>query len=183
MLEHPSLLLQSWDARDDQRAWIIDAHSSASLGFARPRRQAGLLAWLCLRRRCYLAIHESEDEPLLLTIWPRLGPWTTWLVRDADARLVGHIRGKRLSDGVRQPLALLQTDSQAGRGLYLGVNREELAVTTREEAGVRLTFLAGERSSPFVKMVLLAAALVHNQDALTGSPCSPASPSLPTSTS
>src|ERR1700726_1849233 len=158
MLEHPSLLLLPWDARDDQRAWIIDAHSSASLGFARRRRQTGLLAWLSLRRGGDLAIHESEDEPLLLTIWPRLGPWTTWLVRDADARLVGQIRGKRLYDGVREPLALLPVDSQSGRGLYLGVIREELAVTTREEGGVRLTFLAGERSSPFVKMVLLAAA-------------------------
>jgi hypothetical protein len=182
MLEHASLFLLPWHARGDRRAWILDPRSSAPLGFVCRRRRKGPFAWLCWWRRTFLAIHESEDEPLLLTIQPSFGPWKAWLVRDADDHLVGQIWGHRLHDGIKDPLAVLHP-GERGAASYRSVGHEDLAVMAREEDGVRLTFLMEEGSSPFVKMVLLAAALVHNQDALAGSPCSPASPSLPTRTS
>src|SRR4051794_12481286 len=138
MLERSSLLLMPWQAHGDSRAWIIDPHSSAPLGFACRRRREGPLAWLSWWRRSFLAVHESVDEPLLLTIHPRLGPWPAWLVRDADDHLVGQICGKRLYDGINQPLALLQPGSQAGAASYCGPEREELAVTNRKEEAVRL---------------------------------------------
>ena len=178
MLEQQSLILLPWQDGPDARAWIVEPGTSAPLGFVRRQRPSGWLRWL---RRSFLAIHESEDEPLLMTLHSRLGPWPTWLVRDADDHHVGRICGRRLLDGLDHPVAELDS-----MGRYRNREQQDLAVTVREEEGVRLTFLMPD-GSPFVKMVILAAALVHNQDVLAGtsgtsSPRSPASPSLPTGT-
>lgn len=183
MLEQQSLLLLPWQTGPDARAWIVEPGSSAPLGFVRRRRSSGPLSWLCWWRRSILAVHEYEDEPLLLTLHARLA---SWLVRDADGHLVGRVRGQRLLDGFGYPLAHLQASPDGAS--YRNRDQHELAVTAREDDGVRLTFLLPEDGNPFVKMVLLAAALVHNQDVLASSsgansPCSPASPSLPTGTS
>src|SRR5262249_57990094 len=93
------------------------------------------------------------------------GPWPAWTVRDADGQLVGRVRGRRLRDAQGNPLAVLVPPDGDGVAVYRAA-QADLAVVEREAEAVRLTFRTGEMGNPFVKMVLLAAALVHNQDVL-----------------
>jgi hypothetical protein len=113
-----------------------------------------------------LAIHESGDEPLLCTLGRRLGSWGSWRVRDADNHPVGQVSGLRLFDAQDNLLATAHPRPEDGTTSYLGLENRELAVTDLEADGVRLTFLLVERDNPFVKMVLLAATVVHNRDFL-----------------
>jgi hypothetical protein len=166
MLEQPALLIRPWQGKP-RRAWIVEPGSATRLGFVCRRRPSGPLGWLAWWRRSGLAVHESEDEPLLLTVQQTLFPWRSWLVRDADGRPVGRVRDHRLLDAFNQPLAELQMEEHSGASAYRDRERA-LAVTRQEEEGVRLTFQPGQRENPFVKMVLLAATLIHNQSALTG---------------
>jgi hypothetical protein len=162
MLEHPSLLIVPGKA-DAGRASIVDPFSTVALGSVRCRA-AGPLAWLCWWSRTTLAVHESDDEPLLLTMRQRLG---SWLVRDAEEHPVGRIHGRHLFDAFHQPLAELHREEGTGISQYRD-GEQELAIVMREEEGLRVTFQPGPRDNPFVKMVLLAAVLVHNWKALSG---------------
>jgi hypothetical protein len=169
MLESRVLLLRPWQlspGETEPRLWIIDPQSAAALGFVCRKPVGGLLRWLPWWRSTVIAIHESGDEPLLCTLSRRPGPWASWRVRDADDHLVGQVCGFRLFDGQNALLATAHPRPEEGTTSYLGAQNRELAVTALESDGVRLTFLLGERDNPFIKMVLLAAALVHHRDFL-----------------
>jgi hypothetical protein len=159
MLEHPSLLISPWQERPG-RAPIAALESRLPLGFVYRRRRAGWLARLCWWRQHVLAVHECDDEPLLMTVERGLVPWQSWLVRDADGRRVGRVTSRGLFDAIDRPLAVPRTSD--GVVVYRGDERD-LAETRADEEGVCLTFLLEERASPFLKMVLLAGALIHNQ--------------------
>src|SRR5438067_917041 len=131
MLEQQSLLLLPWQTGAEARAWIVEPGSAAPIGFVFRRRISGPLSWLCWWRRPVLAVHEYEDEPLLLTLHASLG---SWLVRDADGHFVGRVRGTRLFDGLGQPLAYLQADEDGSS--YRGLDRHELATTVLDGEGV-----------------------------------------------
>ncbi len=184
MLEQPLLLLRRWHAQVPGRSLVLNPRSLAPLGFVCRCVPNGLLARLCWWRSC-LAVHESEDEPLLLTIEPALGLSPTWLVREAEGHVVGRIRGRSLVDIAGLPLAGLRATARSGVSVYQSPDGVDLAAVERDEEGVRLGFRPGTADNPFVRMVLLSAALVHHQDVLsaTNSPCRPASASLPSRTS
>src|SRR5947207_2498311 len=116
MLEHETLLIRPWQGTPP-RARIIEPGARTALGFVR-RRPAGLLAWLCWWRRTVLAVHENEDEPLLMTVRHGLGPWPSWQVCDAEGHRVGRVCGRRLLDAFDQPLAVLHGEAPAGPGVY-----------------------------------------------------------------
>lgn len=171
MLESRVILLCPWTssaAGAQPRLWIRDANSRAPLGFACWQRGAGLLSWLRWWRRPSLAVHEALDEPLLCTVRRGLRPWPAWQVRDADSSLVGSVAGPRLFGQGDEPLATRRASAENDSASYIGPGGRELATTAACPEGVRLTLLLAERDSPFVKMVLLAAALVHNQEVLGG---------------
>ena len=69
-------------------------------------------------------------------------------------------------DAGGQPLATLDETDGTPPGVYRDRKRQEIASTAPAEGGVRLRFRLGEPGNPFVKMVLLAAALVHNEPRL-----------------
>jgi hypothetical protein len=160
MLEQSLFLILPWQG-NPARAVIVEPRSRENLGFVYRRPRHGPLAWLCWRKRFDLVVHESGDEPLLMTLRQSFAPWPSWYVMDAEGRHVGRVAGRRLLDGVEDRLAVLEVST----GIYRGEGGN-LAETCPEEDGVQLTLLMGESASPFVKMVLLAAALIHNQDRL-----------------
>lgn len=159
MLESPTLLLRPWltdPASLTERCWIVDPTSTELLGSAVRRRAPRWNRWF---RRPLVSVFESDDEPLLLTLrqgWP---PWPSWSVRDAEDRLVGTVRQRQLLNADGQPLGILAEDNYRD-------DHSELALLEYEEEAVRLTFRLGRANNPFVRMVLLAAALVHHEDHL-----------------
>jgi hypothetical protein len=173
MLEQPTLLLRPWrPALEGQagtlRAWIVEPVTATPLGFA-SRRAPGSLRWLRWWHRPTVAVHEADDEPLVFTM--RAGwSWNpSWRVHDAEGRTVGRVWDELLLDRRDEPLAQLVPGSELGATIYQGRGGQQLACTGWEDEGVRLTFLMHRRDNPFVKMLLLAAALVHNQARLAAS--------------
>src|SRR5438105_1265369 len=74
---------------------------------------------------------------------------------------VGRVAGPFLLD--RRDGRLAFQRREAGRTLYQDAYGGALAETEARDEGVRLTFLPDGQGSPFVKMLLLAATLVHNE--------------------
>src|SRR5205085_1385714 len=91
MLELPSLVLSGW-LRANQpdsahHGWhrLISDENGAPLGVAlwRPLAAPRWLDWALPPR---VAVHESDDEPLLFTAQRVWIPLPKWEVRDADSR-------------------------------------------------------------------------------------------------
>jgi hypothetical protein len=162
MLERPALLLRPWrpDGDGRERLDVVDPATGAALGVA--RRVAGRPAWLRWWAPPAVSVHESDDEPLLLTLRPGWGG--RWVVHDADGHPVGAVAGARLLDRVGHALARVRR--QGDETVYADAHGRELA-RGAVDGGVRLTFADGP-GSPFVRMLLVAAALVHHAEELGG---------------
>jgi hypothetical protein len=167
MLEQSALLLrlpQAGGPTPVPRVAILDGVTGQTLGSARWHGGRDRLAWLRWWAPPLVRVHESEDEPLLMTL--RRGWGTRWLVQDADGIPVGRLRGGVLLDRKDVGIAVLQRAPNRAEAAYEDAQGQVLAATARQVDGVQLTFLHEVPASPFVRMVLLAAALVHNQDVL-----------------
>jgi hypothetical protein len=163
MLEQPVLMLRPWAPGDalPRRVWIVDPATDDVLGSARRRGGQGRLARLRWWGRPVLEVRESDDEPLLFTMWPGWGLARRWRVEDAEGARVGRVAGPFLLDRRDAPLAMLH--HEAGRTLYQATRGGALAEAEVRAEGVRLTFLPDGERSPFVKMLLLATTLVHHE--------------------
>ena len=150
MLEHRVLLVRPPTPSSVQV--IVDGESSAVLGYARWEMQPSAW-WRRMFRSGVLAVHEQEDEPLLLTIRQS---WT-WLPRrcvcDADGNSVGSLHGRIIHDRYGRPLAAWEN------GVFRAPDRRVFADLVSTADGQRLTFHDDIAGEPFVKMLLLAAAL------------------------
>jgi hypothetical protein len=159
MLERGTLLLRPWAAQRAARVReVVEADGGRLLGRAYCQ-QPEADWWQRLLRPEALAVHEGEDEPLLFTVerpW-RLAP--RWQVRDADAHRVAALRSGWVLDRYSQPLAHLERAGSAGWALRMRGGRE-LARLARADDGVLFHFAPDVQGEPFVKMALLAAALV-----------------------
>ena len=167
MLEEPALLLRSQEAvgpPSAPRVAILDAATAAALGSACWHGGRGRLAWLRWWAPPLIRVHESEDEPLLMTLRRSWG--SRWLVQDADSIPVGRVYGRVLLDRRGVGIAGLRRTDSTEEGCYENALGQALAVTTPQPSGIQLTFLPEAPASPFARMVLLAAALVHNLDVL-----------------
>jgi hypothetical protein len=170
MLEQPALLLRPCAAGDHpapRRVGIIDPITEVALGFASRRRARGRLAWLRAWGPPVIEVHESDDEPLLFTMRRGWGFGRRWRVEDAEGTSVGRVVGPFLLDRRERPLAHFRR-SEAGTASYKDVHGREIAATAAGDEGVRLTFRPDGEGNPFVKMLLLAATLIHNETALGG---------------
>src|SRR5687768_9765197 len=121
MLEHAVLLIRPCRPHSDResRAWVVEPCSAAPVGFARRVRPPGP-AWLGWLRPLTLAVHEADDEPLLLTLRRGLGPWPSWHVQDAEGHPVGRVSGQRLHDAHNGLLGFLRPGESA---IYRGAGR------------------------------------------------------------
>jgi hypothetical protein len=149
MLEHRVLLLR-WRTASALQP-IVDGDSGVPLGYA--RWQTPCRWWRRLFGGTLLAVHEQEDEPLLFTVRRGGSLWPRREVRDAEEQPIGFVLGRLVHDRFGRLVAALQD------GLFRNPHQRILAEMNSTTDGVRLTFgddIAGE---PFVKMLLLAAAL------------------------
>jgi hypothetical protein len=150
MLEQRVLLLRPREASASQA--IVDGDTGAPLGSARWETEANGF-WRRRFGRAVLAVHEHEDEPLLFTIRRAWSLLPRREVRDADGHFVGSLLGRLVQDRYGQTVAALQN------GVFRSPQQRPLAELTSSADGLRVSFRADIAGEPFVKMLLLAAAL------------------------
>jgi len=159
MLEHGELVLRPWAPARRAGAviatrLICDACGD-TLGFA-VRRPAAAWLFLLWSRPERIEVYETEDESLLLTA--SRGWANTWMVRDAEGRLVGQLRDGYVYDGAAECLAVREPAPDRRERFVSGA--EALAEWAANGDEVRLVFADRLDKEPFAKMVLLAAVLV-----------------------
>lgn len=158
MLEHHVLLVRSRTPSPASETplpteqAIVDGDSGAALGYARWETEPTPW-WRRMFGRGVLAVHEQEDEPLLFTIRRGWGFIPRREVCDADGQPVGTLLGRLVNDRYGRALAALEN------GVFRDANQHALAELSPTADGLRLTFGDEIASEPFVKMLLLAAAL------------------------
>ncbi|HEY7154310.1 MAG TPA: hypothetical protein VH575_10170 [Gemmataceae bacterium] len=150
MLEQRVLLLRPRTASAVQA--IADGESGAPLGFARWQAETPS-SWRRLFGRSVLAVHEQEDEPLLFTVRRAWSLLPRREVRDAEDQPIGSLLGRLVQDQHGRVVASLQD------GVFRSPRQHILAELVSAPDGLRLCFHAGVADEPFVKMLLLAAAL------------------------
>jgi hypothetical protein len=150
MLEHRVLLVRS-AAKSAARS-IVDGESGAVLGYARWQPQQASW-WRRVLGSRTLAVHEQEDEPLLLTIHRSWSLLPSRQVCDADGQPVGALFGRLIYDRYGRLLAALED------GVFRDPHRRVLAELAPTTEGLRLTFSDDIAGEPFLKMLLLAAVL------------------------
>jgi hypothetical protein len=165
MLENGALLLLPGDAlplgatgAPESAHAVCDALTGEPVGFAVWRKQRGgwLARWLV---RPVLAVHEMDDAPLLFTIHQLWGLAPTWEVRDAEGFVLGVLAGSVVKDHYGRNLALcLRT--QDGTQVRDAEGRTLLTLT-ETSGGKKLTFAPEAEANPFLKMLLVAVALVR----------------------
>jgi hypothetical protein len=154
LLEQPALRLPCGGAAGA----IARADSGAAVGAARWRRARR--PWWRRFGRAVLAVHERQgaaDEPLVFTVrrcWSLLA-WRE--VRDAEGLPVGLLLGPRVLNRFGRQVAAL--DREGGTSAFRAPDGRVLARLSAAEGGVRVAFEAEVVNEPFVKMLLLAAAL------------------------
>lgn len=152
MLETSSLLLSLSEPRKGSDVQIKDAAGGIPLGRARATAPSGWRRWFAPRN---IEVLETEDDSLVFTLCRGWSLAPGWWVDDADGRRVGRLsrQARRLEDA--HTLATLHDTafrSPAGR---------ELATLETVARGVRITFRPIVADQPFVKMLLLAAAVAR----------------------
>jgi hypothetical protein len=155
MLEQRELLLPPAAA---PRRPILAGDSGAAVGFA-CWRPADSVPWWRRPWRRVLEVHEQEDEPLLFTVrrcWTLLPRRE---VRDADGWRVGTLLGPLLEDDRGHRLAVRTWEAERGAGVFRSRRGVALAWAAPEGDALRLTFADAVADEPFVKMLLLGAAL------------------------
>jgi hypothetical protein len=137
---------------------VFDAATGAPLGFAGWRRGGGLWPrWLAAP---VLAVHECDDAPLLFTVHRLWGLSGRWEVRDADGHVLGLLAGALIKDRLGRNLALCDHPAD-GAGRARDRDGRELMTVTQTAEGTRVAFAPAAEGNPFLKMLLLAAALVR----------------------
>lgn len=150
MLEHRALLMRARTRSAVQP--IVDADNGAALGYARWEVETGR-SWRRLLGRGVLAVHEQEDEPLLFTVRRAWSLFPRRDVCDAEDQTVGSLAGRLVHDRYGRPIAALEN------GTFRDPYRRVLAELALSAEGLRLTFSDDIAGEPFIKMLLLAAAL------------------------
>ena len=154
LLERKVLLLTLRDASG--RRVILDHDTGTLVGFSQRRPRVG---WRSRCTRRVVEVHEQQDDSLLCTVrrcWS-LFPW--YEVWDADDHLVGWHGGPIVLDPAGRPVAVREEESEIGTSWKAGVDSNTLALVAWQGDDVRLTFADEIAGEPFLKMLILAAAL------------------------
>ena len=164
MLERAALKIADWRWHDAatltgfvRAGWgrvITDAATAESLGFVRACRLRPF-AWLTPQQ---LDVCETEDGALLMTLEHSWFGWGRWHVVDAENRGLGAVLGPHLIDA----------DGFRWAAIERGVDEDVVRRTSGERCGtfrsddttLELRF-AAELSNPFLRMLVLGAALAQ----------------------
>ncbi len=155
MLEHEILV---FTPASTGLGWTIrDAASGKQVGVA--RRLTGGGFWSRWLRRTFLAVHESEDEPLLCTVHRLWGFREAWELRDADAQPVGKLSGTVIRGRLGR---LLSRVAAPERGTVHYLDRQARTTATLTRYGdCRLTFNPESKGDPFTRMLVLSDVLIE----------------------
>src|SRR5262249_37933197 len=94
MLENAALVITTWTGEAPRR--MIRTASGQEAGFVCHREPSP--RWLRWLLPTVLEVHENDDAPLVFTMQRRWKLAPTWIVRDAEGRLVGQVAGPYLED-------------------------------------------------------------------------------------
>jgi hypothetical protein len=155
LLEQPVVVLRPTDAAAARP--IACPQTGQLLGCARRQPQGGR-SWWRLLAPAVVAVYEQQDEPLVFTIRRGWGLRPRHEVRDADDHPIGILHGPRIVNAHGRTLAVLGPGEEPGCQVFRAPAGAELARVTPGPDGVCLAF-APDLLDPFVKMLLLAAAL------------------------
>jgi hypothetical protein len=154
MLEHNSLVLRPGGASSP---WTILDPTGRALGFACWQVTGSpLWAWLV---PSVLEVREQEDAPLVFTVRRGWGWRARFAVGDAEGRLIGRLAESAILDRQGRPIARYVLAADGGG--WRGPGGEELAHLTMGDSDRRLTFALASGPDPFLRMLLLAAALTR----------------------
>jgi hypothetical protein len=138
---------------------VVDPETGAVLGFVR-RRAGGGRGWGVWTAAPVLAVYEAGDEPLLCTLQRFWWFGRFWELREADGHRVATLHRREIIDRWGRPLAVRESRPGGAVAWAASPGALALASLTPTADGVRLRFADGVAGQPFVKMALLAAALV-----------------------
>jgi hypothetical protein len=149
MLEHAALWIGPSPGGEARRL-IRDSASQQLLGVCKHRpSSARWFRWLSWPT---LEICETADEALLFTIERYWGLRPTWVVRDADERQIGWLRGGGAWDAYGRLIG-----RQASAGRWLSEEGQEVATIQPDGDALMLSYRCD--NNPYARMLLLAAAL------------------------
>jgi hypothetical protein len=180
MLERQGLILAPWQERaepDMDKAPgrrgpalprthsrpILDRDTRQLLGVVRVKRARVWSFFRWLIRQTWEVL-ETDDESLLISL---LGPWglfRQWEIIDAEDRLVCTISSGQIIDSAGHLRARRASFTEPLRQGFVTIGNEELAWCRRVQGGIELVFLPVIQDDPYIKMSLLAAALVAGEE-------------------
>lgn len=138
---------------------VHDARTGALVGSASWRRSGS--RWLRWLRRPILEVRENEDAPLVFTAHRCWGVAPHWEVRDADGNTVGLLYGSVVKDRFGRNLALADVPVAGWPVCVRDAEGRELMALTEQGGEARLAFGPAAEGNPFLKMLLLAIALLR----------------------
>lgn len=141
------------EAADDGWMAILDPSTRGRLGVVREAQRS----WFGPRT---LEIYESDDESLVFQMQRGLLPG--WVISDSEGQRIGRLSGWQtvtLEDATGQLLATVVADT--GSMNIIAGEGHELGRFTHSAAGVEVSFNAEIMGDPFVKMLVLAAAIAR----------------------
>jgi hypothetical protein len=154
LLERKALLLGR--RHESGRRVILDAETGTAVGFRQHRPRAG---WRARFTRRVVEVREQEDDSLLFVVRRCWSLFAWFEVSDADDALVGWHGLSMLLDRTGRRVALREDEAETGTSWFNGSDGRVLARLAPQGDDVRLTFADEVTEEPFVKMLLLAAAL------------------------
>ena len=154
LLERKILVLTPRDGSGGRA--VVDGETATPVGFCRRRPRVGW--WRSFTRRV-VAVHELLDESLLFTVRRCLSLFAWYEVRDADDQVVGWHAGSLVVSRTGRRVATREDECHDGSSAFVGPRGTTLARLALHGDDMRLTWTDEVANEPFLKMLLLAAAL------------------------
>jgi hypothetical protein len=137
--------------------WAREIHGAVPLGQVRAIR-LGRWPWLTPQT---LEVLETEDASLVLTLRHGWFGFGRWRVTDAEERTLGSILTPHVLDAEGQRFATVVQAATPGKWQLLRGADLCAEMTIAADGSLRLEFASALEENPFLRMMLLGAALVR----------------------
>lgn len=156
MLQRPRLLLSPWRDAGDERVRVIrDGQTLQPLGGVRWQRRRYF--W---QPRGVLAVYETDDAALLMTLRPSRVTRGVWCVDDCDGNALGRLRHGDLLDPWGEPFARRHALGEASWVVRELDGMEYATCTGRGDADDEIAFPSESVTNPFLRMIVFGSLLL-----------------------